>query len=80
MKLRSITAALVVLFALGAVVATGAVLGTAGSPTENLFNGEPDVEFGATNGTNGNYVVSDDDGELRIDLTDPGVNAEAYTT
>ncbi|SDY31590.1 PKD domain-containing protein [Halopenitus persicus] len=80
MKLRSITAALVVLFALGAVVATGAVLGTAGSPTENLFNGEPDVEFGATDGTNGNYVVSDDDGELRIDLTDPGVNAEAYTT
>ncbi|SEH45332.1 PGF-pre-PGF domain-containing protein [Halopenitus malekzadehii] len=80
MKLRSITAALVVLFALGAVVATGAVLGTAGSPTESLFNGEPDVEFGAANGTNGNYVVSDDDGELRIDLTDPGVNAEAYTT
>ncbi|SEH39666.1 PGF-pre-PGF domain-containing protein [Halopenitus malekzadehii] len=80
MKLRSITAAVVVLFALGAIVATGAVLGTAGSPTENLFNGEPDVEFGATNGTNGNYVVSDDDGELRIDLTDPGVNAEAYTT
>ncbi|WP_280536658.1 hypothetical protein, partial [Halopenitus sp. POP-27] len=80
MNTRTITAALAVVLAIGAVVATGAVLGTAGSPTETLFNGEPDVEFGATNGTNGNYVLSDDDGELRIDLTDPGVNAESYTT
>jgi hypothetical protein len=50
-----------------------------GAPSEDAFDGEPAVELAAHDGPNGAYVGTTGDGELEIDVTDPGVNPEALT-
>ena len=81
MKLHTAPAILSVAVIASLLLPAGAIVGTMGAPSEDVFDGEPSVEMAAYDGPNGNgqYVETGADGEIRIDLADPGVNVNALT-
>lgn len=74
MKLHSLNTALLALLVIGLVVPTGAVLeGGVDFPWE-----ENEVGIKPADGPNGDYA-SFVDGELQVDISDPGINSKAHT-
>ena len=81
MKLHTAPAILSVAVIASLLLPAGAIVGTMGAPSEDVFDGEPSVEMAAYDGPDGNgqYVETGADGEIRIDLADPGVTTNALT-
>ena len=79
MKLHTAPVILSVAVIASLLLPAGALIGTMGAPSEDVFDGEPSVEIAAHDGPNGDYVEKTGDGEVRIDLADSGVNTNALT-
>lgn len=67
-----------VVLVLVAFLLTGLVVPTGASGTDQLWD-EPEVVLEPHDGPNGQYATINDDGELEVDLSSPGVNAGAFT-
>ena len=79
MKFHSINT-LAVFLVVGMVVMPGAIIGTPATPTDELFSNEdPSLVMSPADGPNGDYVVHDQDGKLKLDFEGGGLNANATT-
>lgn len=78
MKFHSINTIVVLAF-VGMLVVPGAIVGTPAATDELFSDDEPSLMMNPADGPNGEYVVTQNDGKLKLDLTDPGVNLNSTT-
>lgn len=76
MHRAALVVGLVVITLLGLIVPTGAVV--VDGPSDDVFSDEG-VTLRPSEGANGDYASINDQGNLTVDITNPGVNDEALT-